>query len=184
MRRLTPALIAVAVILSPIGAWAAGDAPAPVPGPPGFQYIEQAHSRVEQLHAQARLSVLNALTQAHRNLLAQIVGALAIAPNPDFAAAGKTLDANLSPTEARTIASISTSLEQQTRQIMTAAHQQAMNAMPQGSHANNQHDVMYFAHSPGQGQAWQTDPGLILLHMAMPHMGPMFRMMLESEHTR
>jgi len=155
--------------------------------PPGFQYIEQAHARVEQLHAAARLSVLNNLTQAHRNLLAQIVGGLAIAPNPDFAAAGKTLDANLSPAEARAILSIASSLEQQTRQLMSQAHQQAMNAMQQDPTTKEEHTVdMHYAPAPSAAQqAWRTDPGFILLHMAVPPMGPMmFRMVLQTENVR
>lgn len=151
-----------------------------------FQAMQQAHARVEQLHAQARNAMLNSLTPAHRSLLAEVVGQLAISPNPDVNAAGRTLDSALSPNESRSILGISSSLESQARQIMQAVHQQLMSAQPQGQAGQSQPQGEHMhAGWTGDGmrEARPTDPGTILLlaslhamepqMMVHPGMGPM-----------
>src|SRR5215831_11866990 len=128
MRNLIPAIFAVAVISLPLGA-VAGDAPAPMPPmpppPPGMgmafdfdgqnltpaqqqqihQIMDQTHQQMQQLMSQARSRVLGSITPAHRQLLAQIVGNLAISPNPDWDAAAKQLNAALSPSESQAVLS-------------------------------------------------------------------------------
>lgn len=178
MKTLAPAIVAVAfLVINPRGAWA-GDAAAPMPpfNAAAFQVMDQAHARVGQLHAQARLTILNALTPAHRALLGQVIGNLAIAANPDVTGAARTLDANLSPAEARTIVSVATALEQQSKQIMMAAHQQMMNAMPPPPNGPTppKPDVVYNHQMGANEAALHNDPGFILIHMAALPEGPMF----------
>lgn len=126
--------------------------------------MEQAHSHLHQLQAQARHSMLNVLTPAHRTLLAQVVGQLAIASTPDVASAVKLLDANLSSGEAQAMLSISASLEQQTRQVMESARAQMMKALPSGIPPPGQ---MGMRSTHPQNDQRRTDPGAVLLHTAM-----------------
>ncbi len=165
--RAIPVVLAVALLTTATVCKADDTGVPPTPNPAMMQIMQQSHARMEQLHSQARLSMLNALTPAHRNLLAQVVGQLAIAPNPDMAAAAKQLDANLSQGEARAILSISSSLEQQSRQIMESTRQQMMSAMPAGSSGHGpwmqRGDKMYVGTASEQ---WRTDPGMILLNTA------------------
>jgi hypothetical protein len=166
MRNLLPAIVAAAMFVSPLTVRAdqPGGPPLPPPDPAAFQAFEQAHAKVEQLHALARQAMLNTLSQAQRSTLAQIVGQLAIAPNPDVTAAARQIDGSLTPAQAKNILSISTSLHQQSRQLMEAAHKQMMSAMPPGGPEHPQF-VMKSMH-PG-GEQWENDAGMILLMTAM-----------------
>lgn len=169
MRNLLPAVLATALLISPLAVRAdqPGGPPPPPPldNPAAFQAFEQAHAKVEQLHAQARQAMLNSLSPAQRATLAQIVGQLAIAPNPDVTAAAKQVDASLSPAQAKNILSISTSLHQQARQLMETAHKQMMSAMPPPGGPEHRQFVMKNLH-PGSEQ-WENDAGMILLMTAM-----------------
>ncbi len=133
--------------------------------------MEQAHAKVEQLHDQARLSMIGSLSPAQRTLLAQVVGQLAIAQTPDPAAAAKTLDANLTQAQAKNVLGISASLEQQARQVMDAAHKQMQAAMPDSSAPHGQWGMhsMQVMHEGAD----ETDPGMILLSMAARAIHPM-----------
>jgi hypothetical protein len=165
MRRLLLVLFASAIIV-PVGALA--DPTVNQPPPPqmdaGFQYMQQAHAQVQQLQAKARLTALNALSPAHRALLAEVAGQLAIAPNPDVNAAARTIDSALTQTEGRNIASISSSLQTQSQQVMEAARQQMMAAnpqgMPQGGPVTRSANMVYHGSET-------TDPGMLLLQMSM-----------------
>lgn len=166
MKNLLPAIVAAAMCVSPLAVRAdqPGGPPLPPPDPAAFQAFEQAHAKVEQLHAQARQAMLNTLSPAQRATLAQTVGQLAIAANPDVAAAAKQIDASLTPAQAKTILGISTSLHQQARQLMEAAHKQMMSAMPPGGPEHAQF-VMKSIH-PGS-ELWESDAGMVLLMTAM-----------------
>jgi hypothetical protein len=171
MKNIIPAALAAALILVPLGAGADPlDAPNSSQNPAASQAFAQVHARIDQLHAQARVSALNALTPAHRNLLAQVVGQLAISPNPDVASAARVLDTNLGPSEGQALVSISTSLRQQTQQLMATARQQMINSLPPGSQPTHKVRPM----GVGLSQT-QNDPGLILLHLtifSIGHSGP------------
>ena len=168
MRNLLPAVLATTLLVLPLAVRA--DQPSGLPPPPlldnpaAFQAFEEAHAKVEQLHAQARQAMLNTLSPAQRATLAQIVGQLAIAPNPDVTTAAKQIDASLTPVQAKSILNISTSLHEQARQLMEAAHKQMMSAMPPGG-PEHPHFVMKSMH-PG-GEQWENDAGMILLMTAM-----------------
>jgi hypothetical protein len=198
MNKLLVALVTVAAISLPIAAFADGNVfystSGATPSPQmraAFQNMEQAREREEQLHSQARAAMLNALSPAHKTLLAQVFGQLAISPNPDINAAARVLDASLSQAEGRSILAISASLESQTRQIMEAAHeqfmaaaQQAMAANPQASSAvngpppvggpPNGRPVMIGdeAHTHWMKRTAPTDPGAILLLSSLHSLEP------------
>lgn len=177
MKKLIPAILAIAFILAPLGA--RGNEPPALPPPPFGpavqlspqqqqamrQIFSQSGTRVEQLHRQARSAMLAALTPQHRQLLGQVAAGLATSPDADFESAARQLDAALSSGEARSIVNISSSLHQQMHQTLEAAHTQAMtlltpeqrNQMPQGPHEFKNRTL------PLQ------DPGRILLMIALPH---------------
>jgi Spy/CpxP family protein refolding chaperone len=138
MKKLIPAMLAVAISVLPLGAMA-GEPPAPM-GPPApmfenhlnltdsqrqqfEQIMHQTHQQMEQLHTQARAKVLGSLSAAHRALLAQVVGSLAVSPNPDPQAAVKQLNAALTPAEAQAVVSTHGAAMQQMHQLMESAHQ-------------------------------------------------------------
>jgi hypothetical protein len=174
MKMMYPAVLVAALLIMPAIA-AADPNPPGTPSPEmrqGFQYMEQARAKVEALHAQARLAALNALTPAHRALLGQVVAQLVIAANPDVNVAAQTIDRALSQTEGRSILNISQSLNTQTQQIMEAARQQMMAAMPQGAEGpggpgEHHHNMFFFEQS-----ANSNDPGTILLMMSLHALQP------------
>jgi hypothetical protein len=131
--------------------------------------MQQMHAQMQQVHAQARAATLAALSSAHRSLLASVVGQLAIAANPDPAAAARTLDAALSPGEKQAILRAHASARSQMEAMMTAARAQMTGAMPPGQ----EHPTKWNHGSAEQAQ--EQDPGAILLRMANapPHGPPM-----------
>ena len=80
----------------------------------------QIFEQMEKIHRAERTQVLAALSPAHRQLLASIVGEMAIAENPDHKAAAARLDAALSPSE---------------KNAVLAAHNAAMTQMHDAMHA-------------------------------------------------
>jgi Spy/CpxP family protein refolding chaperone len=139
---------------------------------PNAAAMEQLHAQMKQIHAQARAQILSALTPAHRAMLANVVGQLAIAPTPNRDAAVRTLDATLTPIEARNIVAVETAARTQSRTLMMSARAQfeasmtpdqraAMSARMQG-HPN----ARSFAQRP-------IDPGKTLLDLALGHEGRM-----------
>jgi len=189
MNRFKAAILAIAISTLPCIALADQDGNA-TPSPQmraAFSVMEQARAKMEQLHAQARLAALNSLTPAHRALLAQVVGQLAIAANPDVSAAARSLDNVLSQNEGRSILNISSSLESQSRQIMEAARQQMMAANPNGQAGPGGPGGP--GGPPGPGGPWMgahgfhegmqgpqnttPDPGMILLLMSTHALQPM-----------
>ena len=165
MKRFIPMIFAAVLLGAPLCAMAdeAGGAP-PAPNAAMMQVMEQTHAQMDKLQGQARLAMLNSLSPANRNLLAQVAGQLAIAPNPDASVAARQLDANLSAGEARAILNISASLEQQAHQLMESAHQQMMKAMPAGTPTHGPWGMRNEGmHAGMRGGQASSDPGMILL---------------------
>ena len=203
MKNLIPAMFAVAVVSLPLGALASEpNASMPGPGMGGMmaqklgltpaqmqamdQIMQQTGQQMEQLHAQARLKVLNAISPAHRQLLAQVIGNLAISPNPDRQAAVRQLNAALSPSEAQAVLSVHAATEQQMHQIMENTHQrmqalltsQQRSEMPNGPHGPmGGRDMMYMRELP-EGQLTAGD---VLLHLGSGDTGMGDRMFIRQE---
>jgi Spy/CpxP family protein refolding chaperone len=184
MKKLIPAMLAVAISLLPLGA-IAGEPPAPMPPPgPMFdhrlnltdsqrqqfeQIMQQTHQQMETLHTQVRAKVLGSLSAAHRALLAQIVGSLAVSPNPDPQAAVKQLDAALTPAEAQAVVSAHGAAMQQMHQLMESAHQrfQALLTTQQRAQLpNGGNGPMGGPHEEEMQRMSQLSAGEILLHVA------------------
>ena len=95
MKRLFLALALVLAVPAMAGAQQA-------PGSPKPAMRQAMHANMQQmmkLHQQFRAQVLGALTPAHKQLYASVVGSLAIAASPDPRAAAQQLDAALSESE-------------------------------------------------------------------------------------
>ncbi|HXW75869.1 MAG TPA: Spy/CpxP family protein refolding chaperone [Candidatus Eremiobacteraceae bacterium] len=208
MRKLVPAVLAAAILSIPLGMVASEAAGR---GDHGMlmdfqglnltsqqqqamgQIMDQSRQQMEQLQSQGRLRILGALTPAHRALLAQIVGSLATAPNPDESAAIHQLDASLSPGEAQNIVSLHESLMQQMHGLMESSHNAMLNVLTdqqksQLESSNSGGNRMWYGPGgpppgpPGaqiQGGGPMRQPltaGAILLHLSTHDMGPVFFM--------
>jgi len=208
MRNFIPAMFAVAAISLPLGAFA--EPPAPMgPPPPGMvmgfgvdganltqsqrqqfgQIMEQTHQQMDQLQTQLRSKVLGSISPAHRQLLAQVVGNLAISPNPDWEAAARQLDSALSPSEAQTVLaahqagmqqmmSIMQSAHQRVQSLLTAQQRQQMTTM-HGAGGPQAHAMFVHGGSPGQITA-----GMILLHLSEAGGGDHVYMMMGGHPRR
>jgi hypothetical protein len=174
MKKIIPAILAVALSALPIGAFA-GEAFAPT------QAMVQMDNQVHQLSVQARTAILQAITSQHRQLLAQVVGGLAIAPDPDYAAAGRQLDAALSPQEAQSVLRVATQFHQQMRALMQAHIAQMDRNEPKepGETGTQTHNEV---HMDG-GRPEQMDAGMCLLMLAQPGFGMMHHMMINKTIT-
>src|SRR5215467_2150812 len=135
MRNLAMTALIAASLFTPLGALA-DNTPPPPPGQglPGFGAFQQVHEQVDKARTQARTTMLNALSPQHRNLLAQVVGGLAVSQTPDINAAAKTLDNELSPGESKAIVDASNALDQQIKKIMEAARPEC--GPPEGTAGN------------------------------------------------
>lgn len=161
MKHFASAALCAALLFVPLASLADSTPPPPPPGPPNFGAFQQIRTQVDKARAQARTTMLNALSSQHRSLLAQVVGSLAIAPTPDVSAAAKTLNAALTPAESKAILDASGALDQQIKQIMDAARQEA--GEPPGA-------AMGMRINVGADQG-PPDAGMILLRSALPPMG-------------
>lgn len=141
-----------------------------MPRRPDFQAMRQAMQRHEALQRQFRANVLAALTPAHRNLLASVVGQMAIAPSPDPRAAAQRLDAALTPAERNAIAAAEQSFMAQQRSL-----RDQMMAQFRASHPNMPSPHPRPSRAPRA--AHMMDPGELLLMLAHGPKEPNFGMM-------
>jgi hypothetical protein len=145
------------VLFAAVAAFTLSAAPAlaqvaPPPGPPNPAMRQQ----MMRIHQTARTSILAALTPAHKALLAQVVGELAISNSPDVDAAASRLDAALSSGEKQAILNAARTAHSQMQSEMRSMH----NAMPNPPPG---HPMM------GMHEKELQDPGQILLLLAVPH---------------
>jgi hypothetical protein len=142
------------------------------PGSPDPTMRQQMHADMQQmmkLHQQFRAQVLGALTPAHKQLYASVVGGLAIAASPDPRAAAKQLDAALSPGETTAILNAN----KQFMASMKSLHAQMMANHPWPKPSGSPWPKR--SHGPHTRPA--PDAGRILLGMAGSHGGMMMHRM-------
>lgn len=160
-------------LLSPAIALANDPAQAGPPqgGPPPAVRAQfaQMHEKMEALHTQSRTEILNALTPAHKAAVANIIGQLAVAPNPNPEAAARQLDALLSGGERTSILRIHESMRSQMRSLMESMHSQMQQAMQQSGAPAGPPRVMHDGFGGQQHAA--PDAGHILLMLGAFH-GP------------
>jgi Spy/CpxP family protein refolding chaperone len=169
-------LLTLAFLLAPVAVFAQ-DAPPPgpppaagAPGPQRFAEMRQDRQQIEQLHAQARTQMLAALSPAHRAALANIVGQLAVSPNPDPRAAAQQLDALLSTGEKQSILNIETQAHAQMRTLMQAARARMEASLTPDQRAQMDSRATQRQDRPHEANR-QPDAGRALLMTAI-HAGP------------
>ena len=119
--KLFAAVLSVSMLLVPTASFAQQQPPPMLPPPPGNDLSSpmwQMHQQMEKIHQSERTQVLAALTPAHRALVANLVGELAVAQNPDSKAAAAKLDAALSTNEKDAVQSIHESTMKQMHEAM------------------------------------------------------------------
>jgi len=179
------AAVALCVLLLPSVALAQSAPPPPMPPQrPDMAGMRQVFEQVEKIHRAERTQVLAALSPAHRELLASIVGNMAIAANPDHKAAAARLDAALSPSEKSAVLAAHTSA---TTQMHDAMH--AMMLKRQAAHGaqgtrgakrpHRQHHtptagelVLMIASGHGGMPFGPPPPGMMRDHNGPPMQGP------------
>jgi hypothetical protein len=120
-------VLALAGFTAPIAALAQDAAGAPAPAwTQHSAAFEQAHQQIKRLHEQERAQMLGVLTPAHKQLVAQVAGQLAVAANPDFEGAVRKINASLSPAESQNVLRI----HEQSKQQMHAIMEQAFKSLP------------------------------------------------------
>jgi hypothetical protein len=166
MRKLA-GLLALAFVLMPAAAFAQTE-PAPNPWPSGHPHpdlraIHQMHEQLTQLYRTTRTKMLDALTPQHRQLLADVVGQLAISPDPNRRAAAEQLDAALTPAEKQAVLSIHQNAIEQMHTLM----QQAFPNAPA-------HSFPYAAqrHTPSAGELLLTTASNEMHPIEYHPMGP------------
>ncbi len=189
-----PTLALVATISLPALAQEAPPPDGPRPGtdtamaPPSTQQMEamqKFRDQVRQIHSTARLQMLGSLTPAHRAALANIIGQLAIAPNPNRRAAEAQIDALLTGGEKTAVLNSEASARNASRSLMENARTQFEASATPDERAKMQARDAARAQRETQGPSRQTtaetpDAGRTLLRIAEgggreegPGMGPM-----------
>jgi hypothetical protein len=124
----------------------------------------QMMQQMRQLHQQMRASVLGALTPANRQLLANVVGQLAISPTPDFKDAAARLDRSLSPAERNAILQADANFKTQAKAMFEsmkpegAPQQDGQAGGPEGGPPRPM----------GEGRVHQRTAGQLLLGLSQP----------------
>ncbi len=173
----------IAPVLALLPAFAAAQTPAAAPAPsPAPLAAEMSAgmafmSKVIGAQMQARTAMLAALTPAHRDLLAQVVGQLAVASDPNMDAAASRLDAALSPAEVSAIGNI----ESAKRAKLVSDSQTVQTTLTPQQKGQMQHDAVQAVQAAAGGRLGpamakavrdESDPGHVLLSATLFAMLP------------
>lgn len=165
--------------LSPAGAFAQaaappqGAPPAPAsmetPDPARMATMREARAASERIHAQARVTMLGALTPQHRTQFAAIVGAYATAATPDLSVTAKEIDTLLSAREARAIVLAEETARTNERSLHEAerARMEATLTPTEREEMQARMQAMKAAHPAGSRLEPSSDPGLTLLRTTL-----------------
>jgi Spy/CpxP family protein refolding chaperone len=159
-------IFALALALTPSIALAQQNPPGPGPDAmshPGFAAMRQVHEQMAQLRKQARLQMLASLSPAHRAMLANVVGQLAISSNPDPRAAAQLIDRALSPGEAQSVLNVEAQARTQMRSMMQAARSQFEASLTPDQRAQMEERESKRGQFAGQHRQPTADPGRSLL---------------------
>ncbi len=149
-----------AAILVTSGPLIAQTLPATVSKPAMSRQFLQMQSQMQQIRNAERSQIIEALTPAHKALLANIVATLATSVTPDVGGAVRRLDGALSAGEKQAILNAA-----QTAGIRERAYIQSVPSQnPSGGRDGG----------PGEGavpRGTRTDAAIVLLRRAMPDLG-------------
>ncbi|MDQ2858750.1 MAG: hypothetical protein M3R53_08905 [Candidatus Eremiobacteraeota bacterium] len=139
------------------------------PDPQRFAAMQQMHAQMRQLHQQARTQMLAALSPQHRTMVANIVGGLATASNPDPMAAARQIDAFLSPGEKQAVLNVASATRTAMHSAMQAQHAQFEASMTAEQRANMQQHMQQREAAEAAHPKMQ-DAGTVILHN-LAHVG-------------
>ena len=137
----------------------------PVEGHTRNPQFAQMHAQMRALMQQTRAAELSALSPAHKQLLANLAGQLALSASPNFKAAAATLDRALSASESSAILQA----DQNFRTQASAMHQAMMAARPPSDDAQAGGPQAGGPPRMGNHEAKQRTAGQLLLEP--PHGG-------------
>ena len=128
-------LLALFAMLAVVPVISLAQAQTPMPGASMGPWHDRGMMRQDMgqmmsLHKQLRAKVLASITPAHRNLLASLVGQLAVSSNPDRRGAIAKLDAALSSREKQAVLNAFQSFRSQMRAMREAAMARMRQANP------------------------------------------------------
>jgi hypothetical protein len=155
MKRLFLALT-LAIAMPAVATAQQDPGPPNTPSPAMRAQMRADMQQMVKLHQQFRAQVLGALSPAHRQLLASVVGNLAVSENPDWRAAAKRIDGALSPSESSAILNAEKQMRDQVKSLMEQFrknHPEAM-ARPAGPAGAGawQHRGQRKPHTPDAGE--------------------------------
>ena len=144
-----------------------GEAAMARPTPQQMEAMQKLHEQMRQIHMQSRLQMLGSLTAAHRAALANIIGQLAIAPQPNRRAAEAQIDALLSPAEKNAVLTSEATARTNSRTLMESARAQFEASLPADDRAKMQARDASRAARQNQTRPQMTpDAGRALLRIA------------------
>lgn len=111
-------VLGMAAALIAAGAPAMAQTAPSTPDPAMRAQFQQMRTQMEQIRTTERSAILNALTPAHKALLASVAGQLATSVTPDYDDAVTQLDNALSPGEKTAILNAAQSARTQMRSLM------------------------------------------------------------------
>ncbi len=128
--------------------------------------------------------MLAALTPAHRELLAKVVGELAISPDPNFDAAAARLDAALSPAEVQALGRVEAAKRAETATQVGQMQSTLQNTLSPDQVKAMQHDAVQAMQAAGTRMGpeiakmiqTQGDPGHVLLQATLLGVQPFIKM--------
>jgi Spy/CpxP family protein refolding chaperone len=159
-------------------------APAP-PGPPAphmhrfpmdLQTMRKFHDQASALRTKSRAQILDALSPAHRQYVATLIGQLAVSENPDPKAAAARIDAMLSSAERNNVLAADQSYRTQMRALITQMRTQMMSQLTTDERAHmttGMSQMMARGQAESNGRPPRTpDAGRIILDTALGGFGP------------
>jgi len=191
------AVVAFAFVLATAPAFVSAQTVPPSPAPSAASPLAaemsagmSMMSRMMQVQQRARAASLAALTPGHRELLARIVGELAIAPDPNFDASAARLDAALSPAEVQALgraeaakrAEMAAQAGQMQSTLQSTLSPEQLKAMQQDAVQAMQAASTRSGPELAKMVRAQSDPGHVLLQtilLGVQPLGKMFNTMMQ-----
>ncbi|MHB8306170.1 MAG: hypothetical protein ACYDEU_09200 [Vulcanimicrobiaceae bacterium] len=159
------AILALTAMVGATTSFAVAQNAPPRPSPAMRQQMKQMHRQMVQIRRTERAQMLEALTPAHRALLASIAGQLATATQPNLRSAEHRLDAALSPAESQAILGAVKSAHEKMHALWIAARKQLMAAHakmhPKKPDAGR---LLLRLTAPGGGMMMPMRPGMMMRH--------------------
>ncbi|MHB1552241.1 MAG: hypothetical protein ACYCX6_13755 [Vulcanimicrobiaceae bacterium] len=156
------AILALTAMVGATTSFAVAQNAPPQPNPAMRQQMKQMHRQMLQIRRTERAQMLEALTPAHRALLASIAGQLATSTQPNLRSAQQQLDAALSPTESQAILGAVKSAHAKMHALWIAARKHFKAAHPKMHPKPDAGRILLRVTAPGGGMMMPMRPGMVM----------------------